>query len=192
VKDGWVTLESDGAGGTLLGFDHDGPTGSSPVWPNRIIDIEHVSPTGLTWAQLEGPGLNLVATTSSSVLTGGLANDTLSASDGLDTLTGGAGGDHFVFTKEPWAPVHITDFQPGADVLDLSALFKQYGYAGTDPVADGWVTFESDGNGGTLVGFDHDGPTGSSPVWPNRIIDLENVSPTGLTWAQVESGWVAA
>ena len=40
------------------------------------------------------------------------------------------------------------------------------------------------------VRFDHDG-TGPNPVWPNTIIDLEHVSPTGLTWSQLESGWIA-
>ena len=38
--------------------------------------------------------------------------------------------------------------------------------------------------------FDHDG-AGSNPVWPNTIIDLEHVSPTGLNWSQLESGWIA-
>jgi len=204
VADHYVFFESDGNGGTVIRFDHDG-TGANPVWPNTIIDLEHVSPTGLTWAQLAGGataattttaaiapvvvGQVLTSTAAGSVLTGGAGADTLTASDGLDTLTGGAGADHFVFGKEPWAPVHIADFQLGTDVLDLSALFKTAGYTGTNPVADHYVFFESDGAGGTLIRFDHDG-TGANPVWPNTIIDLEHVSPTGLTWSQLEAGWI--
>jgi beta-glucanase (GH16 family) len=199
VADHYVFLESDGNGGTLIRFDHDG-TGANPVWPNTIIDLEHVATTGLTWAQLAGggtttppviAGLVLSSTTPGSVLTGGGGADTLNASQGLDTLKGGAGADHFVFGSEPWAPVHIADFQLGTDVLDLSALFKTAGYKGTDPVADHYVFFESDGNGGTVVRFDHDG-TGANPVWPNTIVDLEHVSPVGLTWSQLQAGWIAS
>jgi hypothetical protein len=193
VKDGFVSFESDGHGGTMVGFDRDGPTGSAQVWPNRIIDLEHVSPSGLTWSDLQGPppGQVLTAANTGAVLSGGAGADTLNASQGLDTLTGGAGADSFAFGKEPWAPVHITDFHLGEDKLDLSALLKQSGYTGADPVKDGFVSFESDGHGGTMVGFDHDGPNGSSPMWPNRIIDLEHVSPTGLTWNDLQgSGWV--
>ena len=200
VADHYVTFESDGAGGTLVGFDHDG-TGPSPVWPNRIIDLEHVSPAGLSWAQLAGgggssgsasigppataAGQTLTANAPGSVLTGGAGDDTLNASQGNDTLTGGGGADRFVFATEPWSPIHITDFQPGVDKLDLSALFRAAGYAGFDPVADHYISVESDGRGGSLIGFDHDG-AGPSPVWPNRIIDLENVAPSQVS----ASDWI--
>jgi beta-glucanase (GH16 family) len=122
-----------------------------------------------------------------AVETGGAGNDTFYASQGNDTLTGGGGADVFVFKAEPWAPDHITDFQVGADKLDLTALFQAAGYTGSDPVADHYIYFESDGNGGTYIRYDHDG-TGPSPVWPNTIIDLEHVSPTGLTWSQIAVG----
>jgi len=131
-----------------------------------------------------GPQL-LVASGSNSVLTGGPGADTIKASEGYDTLTGGGGADVFVFGKEPWAPIHITDFQVGVDKIDLSALFQKSGYTGSDPVADGYVYLLSDGADGTIVRFDRDG-TGSNPVWPNTIIDLEHVSPNGLTWAQLQ------
>ena len=124
------------------------------------------------------------------MLVGGAGADTLNASDGLDTLTGRAGADHFAFGKEPWAPIHITDFHLGEEVLDLPALLKASGYTGADPVAGHYVSIESDGAGGTLIGFDRDGP-GASPMWPNRIIDLEHVSPAGLTWAQLQAGWIS-
>jgi hypothetical protein len=205
VADGWIVLAGDGAGGTIVRFDHDG-NGSNPVWPNTIIDLEHVSPGALTWTQLSAPastssgstttppppvtgapgaGQVLTAAGAGAALTGGAGADTLNASQGFDTLTGGAGGDVFAFSKEPWAPIHIADFQPGADKLDLRALFDAAGYAGTDPVGDHWMYVQSDGNGGSLLRFDHDGP-GSNPVWPNTIIDLEHVAP-----AQVASSdWI--
>ena len=210
VADHYIYLASDGNGGTIVRFDHDG-TGPSPQWPNTIIDLEHVSPTGLTWAQLSvtsatpggggttggggtsGGGTGGTGGTAGQVLTspgpgsvetGGSGPDTFYASQGGDTLTGGGGADVFVFKAEPWAPDHITDFVVGTDKLDLTALFQTAGYTGSDPVADHYIYLASDGNGGTIVRFDHDG-TGPSPQWPNTIIDLDHVSPTGLTWSQL-------
>src|SRR5207253_927390 len=106
------------------------------------------------------------------------------ASAGNDVLTGGAGADKFAWANEPWAPARVTDFAIGADKLDLSALFQRFGYSGSDPVADKWVSFVDDGAGGTKLLFDHDG-TGANPQWPNYIIQLEHVSTSGLTWAQL-------
>src|SRR5246127_270748 len=208
VADGYIVLAGDGNGGTIVRFDHDGP-GPNPQWPNTIIDLQGVSPSGLTWNELTvggsssgttGGGTTGGGTTGGgtagqvftspgpgSVETGTTGADTFYASAGNDTLTGGAGADLFVFKTEPWAPDHITDFQVGTDHLDLSALFQAAGYTGSDPVADGYIVLASDGNGGTIVRFDHDGP-GPNPQWPNTIIDLDGVSPTGLTWSELTAG----
>jgi beta-glucanase (GH16 family) len=199
VADRYLHVISDGAGGALLRFDRDG-AGSSPVWPNTIIDLQHVSPTGLTWAQLQGSGASGGASTPpasggvsitsagpGSALAGGAGADTLTASQGYDRLTGGAGGDRFVLPSEPWAPVHVTDFQPGQDKLDLSALFRAAGYRGADPVADRYVYVTSDGNGGSLIRFDRDAG-GANPVWPNTIVDLERIAPSQVT----SSDWIIA
>jgi len=208
LADKWIALASDGAGGTMVRFDHDG-AGPNPLSPKAIIDLDKVSPAGVTWAQLSGApapapaadplppppsttaGQLLTSPGPSSVLTGGAGADTLIGSMGYDTVTGGAGADHFVLSQEPWAPMYVTDFQVGVDVLDLSALFQKSGYTGSDPVADGYVYLLSDGADGTIVRFDRDG-TGSNPVWPNTIVDLQHVSPVGLTWAKLEAGWIAA
>jgi Ca2+-binding RTX toxin-like protein len=104
---------------------------------------------------------------------------------GNDNLTGGAGADVFRLPAEPWAPITVTDFTPGTDKLDLSALFQASGYTGSNPVADGYVYLQSDGAGGTLVRYDRDA-AGGNPVWPNTIVDLHGVSPNGLTWAQLQ------
>jgi Ca2+-binding RTX toxin-like protein len=109
-------------------------------------------------------------------LTGGAGADTLTAGPGYDTLTGGAGADHFVLKTEPWAPITIGDFQPGTDKIDLSAMFKAAGYTGTNPIADGYMYVQSDGAGGSILRFDHDGH-GPNPVWPNTIVDLVGVAP---------------
>ena len=192
VADHLVYLTSDDAGGTLVRYDHDG-NGPNPFWPNTIVELEHVSSTGLSWAQLQGgasadgpqSGQVLTSPAPYSVLTGGAGADTITASQAYDTLAGGAGADHFVLAQEPWAPIYITDFEPGADKLDLRALFKIAGYTGSDPVADHYVHVEDDGNGGVLIRFDRDG-SAPNPVWPNTIIDLEHLSPAQVT----SSDWI--
>lgn len=121
-----------------------------------------------------------------STLQGGPGNDTLVASQGPDVLTGGGGGDAFVYAKLPWNAGHATDFTLGADRLDLSGIFQASGYTGSDPVADGRMRFDSDGAGATKIYFDPDAP--NSGEWPFLITTLDDVSPNGLTWTQLSGG----
>jgi beta-glucanase (GH16 family) len=206
VADHYLSFRANAAGGTEVFFDRDA-TGTAQLWPNRIITLDGVSANGLTWSQLSGgattggattggatttpvvnvtPGLVLTSTAPGSVLTGGAGADTLGASQGFDTLTGGAGADHFVFGKEPWAPIQVTDFHLGVDVIDLSALLKTSGYTGTDPIADKYVHLFDDGAGGTKLMFDRDAAA-PAQQWPNYIIDIQHVSVADLS---SHSGWV--
>ena len=63
-------------------------------------------------------------------LHGGLGRDTLFGGMGQDTMTGGAGADVFVWNapaeSRPALPDLITDFQPGIDRMDLTALSLSY------------------------------------------------------------------
>ena len=126
-----------------------------------------------------GVGQVLTSAFPGATLIGGSGADTLNASQGADRLTGGAGADSFVFRALPWSAGHITDFAPGSDVLDLRVLFAQSGYGGLDAVADGYLSFVSDGAGGARVMFDSDGRGGANP-WPITITTLDNVSPASL------------
>ncbi|HEY8615016.1 Calx-beta domain-containing protein [Phenylobacterium sp.] len=121
-----------------------------------------------------------------STVTGGAGNDTLVASQGADVLTGNGGGDAFTFKALPWSAGKVTDFVVGTDRLDLSAIFQSSGYTGSDPMADGRLTLQSDGAGGTKVFFDRDAPNAGD--WPFHITTLQGVSPTGLTWAKLSGG----
>jgi Ca2+-binding RTX toxin-like protein len=87
-----------------------------------------------------------------------------------------------VFGVVPWNSGQIADFTPGTDKIDLSALLSEAGYTGSDPVADGWVSFASDGHGGTQLFFDAHNP---SDPWPSLITTLDNLAPAGLTAANV-------
>jgi Ca2+-binding RTX toxin-like protein len=96
-----------------------------------------------------------------SLLNGGAGADWLHAGAGADTLTGGAGADVFEYSKLPSAAGQVTDFTPGADVLDLRGLFAAAHYSGNNPLADGHIQVLDDGAGNTRVLFDADGSAGA-------------------------------
>ena len=54
-------------------------------------------------------------------LAGAAGNDTLVASAGNDTLTGGLGSDVFRFEGLPGSGTRLSDFEQGADLLEISA-----------------------------------------------------------------------
>jgi hypothetical protein len=185
VADGYVVFESDGAGGTKVMLDADGP-GAGHAWGSLVAVLDHVSPVGLTAAVVFGgaapTGVSLTSTHYGDVLAGGPGADTLSAGQGPDVLTGGDGADLFVYSALPWNGGEIADFQPGVDRLDISALL-QGGQSAADALVDGDVTLASDGVGGTKVMLDPDGPAG--PKAPRLVTILDHVAPTGLTAAQL-------
>ena len=188
VGDGYVRFVADGAGGTKVMLDVDGPAGGSAI-SYQVVTLQGVSPNGLSAGQVLGGGAPAPAPTGGgqvlispypgASLAGGAGADTLQASRGADQLTGGAGKDHFVFGDLPWSAGRITDFQPGADALDLRALFAQAGYHGGDPRADGYLRLEDNGMGGTKVLFDADG-WGPGHPWPTTITTLDGVKPWAL------------
>ena len=112
-----------------------------------------------------------------STLTGGAGADTLKGHYNADVLTGGGGADVFVFDVTPWRAGHVTDFTVGVDRLDLTGLRELTGYTGSDPIADGYLSFRDNGDGDTLVYVDLDGLAWGKP-WPFLITTLDNVSAT--------------
>jgi hypothetical protein len=57
----------------------------------------------------------------------------------------------------------------------MAQLFSSIGYAGPDPVADGWLSLVSDGKGGTdFVVNPHNGAASQT------IVDVIGVAPTVL------------
>ncbi|MAM62781.1 hypothetical protein [Maritimibacter sp. UBA3975] len=79
-------------------------------------------------------------------LIGGRGEDVLVGGPGHDVMTGGPGSDRFVFND--WGADVITDFRPGEDTLDLTALAASYG--ALDMTAATAQVFGS-ARGGTLV-----------------------------------------
>ena len=114
-------------------------------------------------------GLSLVklvqGTSGRDTLVGTAGDDRLVGGAGADTLTGGAGADTFVYSSVRDALDTITDFTPGIDRLDLSALMASIGYAGANPVADGVVRLV-DTAAGLSVQIDTDGFAGPAAARP--------------------------
>lgn len=79
-------------------------------------------------------------------LFGGSGDDTLTGGAGRDVLVGGSGADRFVFTSLEDRGDRILDFNAKAgDKIDVSALLDAHGYKGTDPLADGTLSFKDGG-----------------------------------------------
>ena len=170
---------SSGSGGT------GGTTGSPPVSTSAA---NYTAPSGVTNVTLTGTSAQMVTANNlgdtilsndaGSTIVGGTGNDTLIAGHGHDMLTGGAGSDTFAFNVLPWNAGHVTDFNVVADKLDLSGIFSAIGYTGTNPVADGYLSFVSDGAGDTQVTVD---PHSASNPWPTLITTLDDTAPGSIT-----------
>jgi len=107
--------------------------------------LGQLSASDIIFAQPPAGPQTLIGTDGSDKLIGGDANDTLDGAGGRDTLTGGGGADLFRFSDKLDSSRNyvtgangadtVTDFTPGVDRIDLSAL----GYTGL-----------GSGNNGTL------------------------------------------
>lgn len=91
-----------------------------------------------------------IGTADRDVIVGSPGDDVIIGGGGGDTLTGGGGVNVFVSTSMRDAGDTITDFVPGQDFLDLRGVLAEVGYAGTDPVADGVVSFFASPQGATV------------------------------------------
>ena len=159
------------------------PTGPTADWqPTYTVasGVTNVILTGTSTQTITANNLGDTITSNDygSTLIGGTGNDTFIAGHGADTMTGGGGSDTFVFNFTPWNAGHITDFNPATDKLDLTGIFNTIGYTGTNPVADGYLSFASDGAGNTLV---YVNPHSASQTWPSLITTLNGVSPSSIT-----------
>lgn len=91
-------------------------------------------------------------------LNGGLGSDILVGGLGRDNLTGGTGRDMFVFNAINERGDTITDFTPGADLIDLRRIFARSEFAIGHPLTRlrQFVRLEQ-GATGTRVNIDADG-----------------------------------
>ncbi len=169
----------------------DSGTGATPSTPSAppvsTSAATYTAAAGVTDVTLTGTSAQTVTANNlgdtihsndaGSTIIGGSGNDTFVAGHGADMLTGGAGGDTFVFNNAPWSAGHITDFNTAQDVLNLKGIFATIGYSGTNPVADGYLSFASDGAGDTKVYVNAHNP--ANP-WPTLVTTLDHVSPSDI------------
>ncbi|MDJ0553330.1 MAG: endonuclease/exonuclease/phosphatase family protein [Microcoleaceae cyanobacterium MO_207.B10] len=94
---------------------------------------------------------NLIGTNGDDIITG---------FQNRDILTGSGGNDIFRYTALVDAGDIITDFEVGSDKIDLVGLLNSFGFAGVDPIAEGYVGFSSRG-ADTILTIDADGAAGS-------------------------------
>ncbi len=118
------------------------------------------------------PGEVITGTPGRDNLIGTDGDDTIIGSRGRDILTGGLGNDIFRYNALVEAGDIITDFEIGSDKLDLEGVLNSVGFDGSDPIAEGYITF-SQVNGDTLLSIDPDGFAGSAS--PRSFVLLQGV-----------------
>lgn len=127
-------------------------------------------------------GLSLLhpvnGTAGRDVLGGTPGDDVITGGEGADVLSGGAGSDLFVYRSLRDGIDTITDFVPGTDRLDLSALLASLGISRAVARSGGYVQLV-DTNSGVSVQIDADGSAGAGVLRP--LVTLR-----GRTAAQID------
>lgn len=94
-------------------------------------------------------------------LTGTDGDDVITGFQSRDLLTGNDGNDIFRYTGLVDAGDMITDFEVGSDKIDLIGVLDSVGFAGVDPIAEGYVGFSPSRGTDTILTIDPDGAAGS-------------------------------
>jgi beta-glucanase (GH16 family)/Ca2+-binding RTX toxin-like protein len=180
------TIEPTGSGGGTGGGGSGTVDDSQATYtvPAGVTDVV-LTGTAAQTITANNEGDTITSNDYGSTLIGGTGNDTLIAGHGADHLTGGGGDDSFVFNYLPWNAGAITDFNPSTDTMNFSGIFASIGYTGSNPVGDGYLTFQSDGNGNTQVYINSHQ---SSDPWPTLITTLDGVAPSSITPQDYDSG----
>jgi len=117
-------------------------------------------------------GLSLVRRISGDgrgTLGGTPGDDIITGGSGAQTISGGTGRDVFVYTSLRDGGDVITDFAPGTDRLDLSALLATLGVAVNQAMPGGYVRLIDTG-AGVSVQIDADGSAGAAA--PRALVTL--------------------
>jgi V8-like Glu-specific endopeptidase/uncharacterized protein YegL len=102
-----------------------------------------------------GPNV-LTGTPGQDNLSGTVGDDSITGFQGRDIIATGAGNDLIIYTSVVDAGDVITDFTVGSDKINISQVLESLNYTGSDPIADGYLKFTSQGND-TFIQIDPDG-----------------------------------
>ena len=116
-------------------------------------------------------------TVESESLNGTAASDRIFGGIGSDILTGGGGRDHFVYEKDNEGWDTIKGFNVNEDVINMILLMAQFGYQGTDPIADGYVVLTKSAKN-TVISIDPDGRGNKMGAKP--FITIRGIRPLSL------------
>ena len=119
-------------------------------------------------------------------LTGDNTDNIITGFQGRDMLTGNGGSDQFVYNDIRDAGDIITDFELGSDKIVLTQLLDSIGYAGSDAIGDGYVSFGSS-RGDAFVQIDQDGMGSDFIVRP--LVLLQGVTEENLS-ANAENSFI--
>jgi predicted extracellular nuclease len=145
------------------------PADPYTVSPYRSSDHDPVV-IGLNYAP------TFQGTAGRDVIVGTAGADVITGGAGPDQLTGGAGRNVFVYQSMRDLGDVITDFMPGKDRIDLSALLASIG-AGGNAYGFGVVKLVAFGTS-TLLQIDIDGAAGPSAA--RTLVTLQNVSAASI------------
>jgi len=117
----------------------------------------------------------------------GEGNDRIRPSGGRQMLTGGLGADTYVYDSVLQIGSVIMDFDAATpEIMDMAGLMTSIGYAGTDPLADGIISFRDISGLHTIVQLDLDGSSGPSIAKP--YLTLLNVPVGSVSGANFAFG----
>lgn len=111
-------------------------------------------------------------------LNGGDDDDYLMGGRGNDILTGGNGNDTFAYTDITDAGDMIMDFTIGRDKIEMKNVLRKYGYSGSQPLNDGYLSVRQVNAGLTSLQIDLDGF--GNTYRPVPFVLLKNVQASSL------------
>ena len=120
-------------------------------------------------------------TSGRDTITGTAGDDVINGGEGADTITTGTGRDVLVYSSIRDGLDTITDFAPGSDRIDLSALLTSIGVQADQALSQGVVRLVAT-SAGTQVQIDSDGSAGPAAARPLAL--LRGVTPAQLQAAR--------
>ncbi|MDB5459667.1 MAG: endo,3,4-beta-glycanase, C-terminal secretion signal protein [Caulobacteraceae bacterium] len=194
-NDGWWLVETLG-GVAPASVQHSGDVitvGSAATGPTDVTTSAstYTAPATVKTITLAGSqqhidasatnGVTITSNDTGNVLVGGSGGDVFHLGRGGDWVSGGAGADTFAYAATPWAGGSVTDFNGAeGDRINVSGLLSASGYSGSDPFADGYLKYTTDGRGNAQVWSDLNLP-GNDGWW--LVATLDGVSTSSLHYS---------